>query len=660
MINLYKKYFAEILGKNIDLPIDEILELIEIPPENIPGDLAFPCFKLSKILKKSPNVIAQEIKEKIEHGKIGGKKSGKIGKEIDSDFEKFLNIGGYVNAEIKKSSRIKNFFQDISKQQRIQSDKGHKAIKEKIIVEYMSANPNKPLHIGQARNICIGDSIRRVFEKLGYETHSFDYGDDSGVNVGYNIVGHLHYGLPLDTDKKFDHYCGEVYKKMKEKSEDPEFKKTLSETLLKIEEGSDENIKKVHNDYTNKCTLQQLKTCRRLNSSFDAVCRETDILHLKFLSEAFDLLKSKGHIKCMNDGDAKGCWVIDLSSLENYANEEKKYQILIKSDGVATYIAKDIAFALWKLGYLKKDFTYDVFANEPNGKIMYSTHSQGKNEKKGFFGNYNQAITVVDNRQLPAQEVVSSALKLLGYTNENKKYMPLGYGVVYLTPQTLSKMGFKLSEEEKAEKRLPFASRKGRTVTIDEMMEMLHQKSYGECKERNPEKISDRLDKTAEKIAVGSLRFFLTKTDISKDIIFDIDEVLDMQGETGAYVLYTGARIQSVIDMEEFGIGNLELENKEITKKIERYLIEDEEFNLVKKISEFENIIFQIKNELAPHLMCRFLLELCKLTNVYYANVKILKSEGETKNARIFLLKKIIETLKTGLNLIGIEFVDRM
>jgi arginyl-tRNA synthetase len=79
--------------------------------------------------------------------------------------------------------------------------------------------------------------------------------------------------------------------------------------------------------------------------------------------------------------------------------------------------------------------------------------------------------------------------------------------------------------------------------------------------------------------------------------------------------------------MEEFGIGNLELENKEITKKIERYLIEDEEFNLVKKISEFENIIFQIKNELAPHLMCRFLLELCKLTNVYYANVKILKSE---------------------------------
>jgi arginyl-tRNA synthetase len=115
----------------------------------------------------------------------------------------------------------------------------------------------------------------------------------------------------------------------------------------------------------------------------------------------------------------------------------------------------------------------------------------------------------------------------------------LGYGVLYLTPSTLLSFGYELTEEEKAEKRLPFASRKGRTVTIDEMLQMLHEKAYWETKERNAEKDAEWLDDVSEKIAVGSLRFFLIKSDISKDITFDTNEVLDMQGETGAYIQYT-------------------------------------------------------------------------------------------------------------------------
>ena len=96
----------------------------------------------------------------------------------------------------------------------------------------MSANPNKPLHIGQARNVCIGDSVRRIYEYLKYDVTSADYGDDSGVNIGYNIVGHLFYGIPVETEKKFDHYCGEIYVKMRKLEEDPIFTKRLSETLL--------------------------------------------------------------------------------------------------------------------------------------------------------------------------------------------------------------------------------------------------------------------------------------------------------------------------------------------------------------------------------------------------------------------------------------------
>lgn len=187
--------------------------MIEIPPENIPGDFAFPCFRLSKLLKKSPQQISEELEKKLQ-----------------SDyFSSFQNLSGYLNANINQGTFIADIFNETKK-------KETKKIKEKVMIEYMNANPNKPLHIGQARNVCIGDSMRRIYEELGYFVHAFNYGDDSGVNVGYNIVGHLFYDYPLDTDKKYDHYCGKIYETMRKQDEDPKFKQLLSETLLKIEE----------------------------------------------------------------------------------------------------------------------------------------------------------------------------------------------------------------------------------------------------------------------------------------------------------------------------------------------------------------------------------------------------------------------------------------
>lgn len=231
----------------------------------------------------------------------------------------------------------------------------------------MSGNPNKPLHVGHARNVCIGDTLRRVYTYAGYDIQTSHYGDDSGVNVGYNIVGHLYYNLPLETQKKFDHYCGEIYLQMRSRDEDEEFKQHLSKTLHAIENNSDPKIMALHQDYVTKCTIEQLRTCRRVGASFNMINWETDILHLDLFSEAIELLKTRGHVRFVDEEghDAKGCWIIDLSSLPAFAKEEKQYGILVKSDGVATYVAKDIAFAMWKLGYLSKNFHFYRFAEQP-------------------------------------------------------------------------------------------------------------------------------------------------------------------------------------------------------------------------------------------------------------------------------------------------------
>ena len=120
-------------------------------------------------------------------------------------------------------------------------------------------------------------------------------------------------------------------------------------------------------------------------------------------------------MKYADDGDAKGCWILDLSSLPEYAKEEKQYQIMIKSDGLATYVAKDIALAMWKLGYLGKNFGYEQSREDPRGERMYTTSTDTTQGQKHDFGDYDEAVTVIDYRQTPMQNIVASALKLLGH-----------------------------------------------------------------------------------------------------------------------------------------------------------------------------------------------------------------------------------------------------
>ena len=326
---------------------------------------------------------------------------------------------------------------------------------------------------------------------------------------------------------------------------------------------------------------------------------------------------------------------------------------MVKSDWVATYVAKDIAFAMRKLGYLEKKFNFYPFVDQPNWSTVYSTTSDETIAENIVFGDYNQAITIIDNRQIPAQTVVKSSLELLGLLNAEKQYTPLGYGVVYLTPNTLLKWWFELSDEEKAMARLPFASRKWWTVTMDAMLDLLKQRAYEETKKRNETVSEEVLQQTAESIAVSSFRFFLTRTDIMKDITFDIDEVLDMEGETGAYVLYTNARIKAVLN-----------KNDEMTKwqnDIDSsLLIHPLEIQLVKKIDELSSVVGEVISGLAPHLLNRYLISACQLFNTYYNDVNVSKSEDTIKAARVYLLQKFGNALEKGMGLLGMKPVERM
>jgi len=611
--------------KILEESIGEDNILIESPPDSKLGDFAIPCFQFAKKYKKSPNEIAKELSQKIN----------------DSFIEKVEIVGPYLNVFVNKEKAFELFF----KQRQIP-----KKQKEKIIIEYMNANPNKPLHIGQARNIAIGDTFTRILRHEGFNVDAINYGDDSGVNVGYNIVGHLYYDFPLESNKKFDHYCGEIYTKMRSRDDDSKFKELLTKTLLSIEK-EDKEILKIQQDYTKKCAIAQFESCWKLNSFFNLVNWETDILHLKLFEEAFEKLKKQGHILFSKEGNSKNCWILDLSSYDEFKGMENPYQVLVKSDGVATYVAKDIAYAMWKLGFLKKDFHYKKFVKQPNKDYIYSTSSNPKDNEDNSFGNYDKSFAVIDNRQSHAQNVVKKALSLSGYLDSTKEYHHLSYGVVYLTPKTLESFGFNLSDDEKQEKRLPFSSRKGWFVTIDETFDLLKKKAFEESKKRNTDKGNDWLNDVAEKVALGAMRFYLLRTDISQDITFDIDEALDMKGDTGMYVLYTYARINSIFEKEDF----------QNNPKINYCLLnEDLEFEMIKELMNKDKIIIQSYQNLAPNLLCNYLLKLCQLFNSYYAKTHILKSEPKTKIARLTLLNKLRDEFKEIMNLIGMKEIERV
>ncbi|MFT4309974.1 MAG: arginine--tRNA ligase [Candidatus Woesearchaeota archaeon] len=635
----FREAFARTISSAVGIDKDKALLLLEEPPEPRLGDVAFPCFSLSKTMKKNPNDIALSILSKIADSRDH---TPRRTEDLDF-FERFEAIGGYVNGYYRRESLISKTL--------LEQIKPMKTVTKRIMVEYMNANPNKPLHIGQARNVCLGDSLIRMYKRQGHTVHAINYGDDSGVNVGYNIVGHLYYNMPFETNEKFDHYAGKAYTMMRGNEEDKLFKERLGEVLRKIEDADDIQFIELHKKYTRNVVIAQFESCWKIGAYFDLVNWETDILHLKFFENTIEKLKGQGLIEYIEEGDMKGCWVINLSKIDKYKGIKNPYQVLIKSDGIATYVAKDIVYAMWKLGYLGYDFYYEKLVSQPNNTIVYSTRSMPTDIKPDF-GSYDTALQVIDNRQSHLQSVVSSALEMMGFTGNDKEYTHIDYGVVYLTPNTLEAFGFELSDEEKSNRKLPFSSRKGWFITLDDTYDLLVQKAYGESKKRNPDKDEEWLKETAKSIAISSLRFFLTRTDANKEIIFDIDEALDMEGETGAYALYTYARISSILKKSEH-VEFVDSPHVEL-------LTEDLEYEMVKKIRNYETVYHNALISNSPSMICRYIIELCQMFNSYYSKVPVLKAIGEVSYARLLLLKSVQETLSEAFSMVGLIGLERM
>ncbi len=583
------------------------------------------AFLLAKLLKKNPIDIAKIISEEYQ------KSPGKFVKQSASHPSGYVNFfANYTelnNATISASSGKNYGTINIGKNSR-------------VVVEHTSVNPNKALHIGHVRNIIIGDAVARILKKAQYDVRILNYVDDSGLQVADIIVGFKHGGFSPEPpkDQKFDHYCGDiVYVKTTEKYEtDPKLAAYRTEVLKQLEEGTSETAK-FANDITRRVLAEQLKTCWRLGVTYDCLNFESQIVRSNLWNIVFEKMKDMQLVDLEKEGKNTGCWVIKSEN-----DEEDK--VLVRSSGIATYIAKDIPYAAWKLGILEDPFYYTKYAKQSDDKILWETVlEKNSNSKLDFTG--DKVITVIDSRQSRLQKIITKLMS--SFKSQEGTYVHLGYESVMLSAETAKTLNV-----DTGGKHVQMSGRKGIYVNADFVLDILRVKTYEEAKKRNSELDEPKLAEIAEQVAVGALRYAMIKQDLDKIITFDMTESLSLEGDTGPYIQYAHARAARILEKAETKPKfDVSFDN----------LTTEHEINLIKTMGKFDIQVEDAAKNLSPKIIARYCYDLAVSFNGFYEHVKVLTAENKDLiNARLCLVYSFKETLAKALDIIGIASPDRM
>lgn len=584
------------------------------------------AFLLAKQLKKSPQEIAKMLSEKYSSCR------NTLVLKSESHPSGYLNF--YANWD--------NLNQLILSESHLETcgdvDIGNGST---IVVEHTSVNPNKALHIGHVRNIIIGDTISRILQKAKYKVNVLNYIDDSGLQVADIIVGFKHFGYDQEppNGKKFDHYCGDdVYVKTTEKYEaDPGLEDVRKNVLKELEDG-DSEIAKFADTITRRVLEGQLETCWNLDVTYDCLNFESQIIRSGLWDEIFEKLKEMKLIEFENEGKNKGCWVI-----RGEGKEEDK--VIVRSNGTATYIAKDIPYAAWKLGLLADPFNYEKYPSEqPNSRILWQTTLDKTNPiSKNFTG--EKVVTVIDSRQARLQKIITSLMGKFKSTPD--AYNHLGYESVTLSSETAKTLGLDTDG-----KQAQMSGRKGLYVNADSVYGILKEKTKDETKKRHPEMSDSEIDSIAHLVSVGTLRYEMIKQDLDKIITFDLTKSLSLEGDTAPYIQYTYARASRI----------LEKSNRTPTIDVNFSLLKEKpELDLIKNIGLFNLQVRDATNNLSPKVIARYCHDLAVAFNSFYEKSKVLDlNDVDLENARLCLVNSFKIVLEKALSLLGIKAPGKM
>ena len=557
----FKKYIAEKTAPLCAMEESALYNLLEKPKDETMGDIAFPCFTLSKTLRKAPNMIASELKDKI---------------GTDDVIEKVCQVGGYLNFFLSRKGFAKSLIGEIDA---AGEDYGKSSEGEgkTVIVEFSSPNIAKPFHIGHLFSTAVGNSLSKIYAFLGYNVERINHLGDWGTQFGKLICAYKKWGSEEEVKKSPMAELTRIYVKFHTEAEaDPSLEDEARAEFHKLEEGDKENTK-LWSWFREESLKEFMRVYDRMDVGFDSFNGEA------FYSDKMDSVVSElteKNLLKLSDG-AK---IVEFPDMPP--------AIILKQDGSTIYATRDLAAAIYRAN------TYHFYKNIYVVGIPQSLH-------------FKQIFAILDMMGKPyAADCVH-----------------VGFGTVKFASGAMS-------------------TRTGNVVLLETVISEAVKKTAEIMKANGNEgEASD----TAEKIGIGAIFYTFLKNSREKDIIFDWDDILDFNGESGPYVQYSYARGRSVLRKEA--------PNGEISFD---YDITDEEYTLLKLLSEFSDNVRAAMAKNEPFYITRYVTAVSKAFNKFYNTAPILKAKDNVKNARLKITEATCTVIKNALALLGIKTVERM
>jgi len=631
---------------------------VEIPPSRALGDVAVPvAFQLARTLRKAPKAIAEELTAAL--GDIPG--VARVAAAPNGYLNVFLDRRAFLLPRVRQEIGLEA------------------AAPEKTIVEHTAINPNKAAHIGHLRNAALGDTIARVLRFRGTPVEVQNYIDDLGVQVADIIVGFrdLEHAAFDDVRRiadttRFDYYCWDLYSRVTEWYEQDKANLARRNAALHDLEAGGNDTSAMGTFIAERIVRAHLATMARLNIAYDLLTYEGDILRLQFWAHAFDLLKAQGAVFLQTEGKLAGCWVMPIEEGDGTsASDEEgdvKEKVIVRSNGVVTYIGKDLANQFWKLGLLGRDFRYRRFAVQPDDRVLWSTTSTDGESDAPPFGHATRIYNVIDSRQMYLQALLSQALRTLGRPTEAENSIHFSYEMVALSHATARELGYAIApdSEEASKPFVEVSGRKGLGVKIDDLLDLLTNKATAEVATRNPDFSPDECRKVGAQIAVAAIRYFMLKFSRGKLIVFDMEEALSFEGETGPYLQYAVVRATNIFNklQEREGLSEGDMLKALDGSAIDELGLDEGDHTLwavTFEASRLDEVVEQVIRSLEFATLAKYAFGLAQQFNAFYHRYPILNEEqADRKRWRAAGVSYVRAQLTRALDLMGIEVPVRM
>ena len=567
------------------------------------GNLTLVVFPFLKISRKKPDETAREIGEYI-----------KQNCEAIADFNA---VGGFLNLVIDKKAWL-GLLSEMNQNEKF----GEKPVTEAsplVMIEYSSPNTNKPLHLGHVRNNLLGWSLAQIMEANGNRVVKTNIVNDRGIHICKSMLAWLKFGngeTPETSGKKGDHLIGDYYvafdkhyraevaelkaKFVAEGMDEEQAEKKAKEESPLIKEAHEMLVKWEQNDPEVRALWKKMNDW--VYAGFDETYKALGVGFDKIYYESNTYLVGK---KKVEEGLAKGLFFRkdDNSVWADLTDEGLDQKLLLRSDGTSVYMTQDIGTAEMRFN----DFPID--------KMIY----------------------VVGNEQNYHFQVLSILLDRLGF-KWGKELVHFSYGMVELPNGKMK-------------------SREGTVVDADDLIAAM----VADAKQTSEElgKFKDMSEEERNEIArivgLGALKYFILKVDARKNMLFNPEESIDFNGNTGPFIQYTYARIRSILRKAQ-------AEGISIPATLEGTMpLNEKEIELIQKLNEFGAAVEQAGKDYSPSGIANYCYELTKAFNQFYHDYSILGADTEEeKVVRLVLAQNVGKTLKNGMALLGIEVPERM